>query len=96
MNVSTTMYDDMLYISSTTAKVLTPDELQRYGLSKWDPYYEQSWYAARAKEIGITMAEYMRRVSRADSVCGRTLEGMSDDAQVRVVECHRDIVNGRR
>ena len=96
MNISTALYDDMIYISSTTAKFLGPDELQRYGLSEWDPYYEQSQHAARAKEIGITMAEYMRRVSRADRVCGRTLEGMSEDAQVRAMECHGDIVNGRR
>lgn len=96
MNISTSLYDDMLYINSATSRVLTYDELRKYGLSEWGPYYEQSWRATRAKEIGITMAEYMERVARADRLCGGISEQMSPEEQMRVMKCHGEIVNRRR
>lgn len=96
MNVSAALYDDMLYISPDSAKVLSNDELQRYGLLGWDPYYEQAWSAARAKKLGITASELTRRSARAYAQCGDISDDMSPERRLRVLECHDQVLQGRR
>ena len=92
MNVSPALYDDMLYISPDSAKVLTNDELQRYGLLGWDPYFEQAWNAARAKELGISTRELSRRTARAYAQCGDVSDDMSPEKRMRILRCHDQIV----
>ena len=94
MNVSPTLYDDMLYISPDSAKVLTNDELQRYGLLGWDPYFEQAWNAARAKKLGITTRELARRTARAYARCGDVSDEMSPGKRIQIYRCHNQIVEG--
>lgn len=69
MNVDSRLYDDMFRISPSNVKYLTSSELRAYGLEGSDPYVEQSYYARRAKDLGISTQELLRRQSQADKKC---------------------------
>jgi ATP-dependent protease ClpP protease subunit len=69
MNVDSRLYDDMFRISPSNIKYLTTSELRSYGLEGSDPYVEQSYYARRAKDLGISTQELLRRQAEADKRC---------------------------
>lgn len=69
MNIDTRLYDDMFRISPANVKYLTPSELRAYGLEGSDPYMEQAYYARRAKDLGISTQELLRRQSDATVKC---------------------------
>jgi hypothetical protein len=69
MNVEPRLYDDMLRISPLAVRYLTEEELTAYGLIGTDPYYEQATLAHRAQQLGISMAELLRR-KNAGLACG--------------------------
>lgn len=96
MNVSPTLYDDMLYISPDSVRVLSNAELSRYGLSGWDPYYEQSYNAKQAIELGISARTLTQRNARAYSECGDITDTMSPNTKIRVLNCHDDVLKGKR
>lgn len=69
MNVDSRLYDDMFRISPGSVKYLTSSELRAYGLEGSDPYVEQSYYARRAKDLGISTQELLRRQTEAEVKC---------------------------
>jgi hypothetical protein len=69
MNVDARLYDDMFRISPSNIKYLTTSELRAYGLEGSDPYVEQSYYARRAKDLGISTQELLRRQALGDKQC---------------------------
>jgi hypothetical protein len=69
MNVDVRLYHDMFRISPADVRYLGRKELQAYGLEGTDPYVEQASYAARAKELGISTQELLRRRNDAEVQC---------------------------
>jgi ATP-dependent protease ClpP protease subunit len=69
MNVDARLYDDMFRISPSNVKYLSPSELRAYGLEGSDPYREQAYHARRAKDLGISMQELLRRQNEAMVKC---------------------------
>ena len=54
MNINSTLYDDMFRISPRNVKFLSKEELDLYGLSGTDPYFEEAASAREAKELQIS------------------------------------------
>ena len=69
MNIPVELYDHMIRIPPEKMKLLTKDELQRYGLSENDPYEAAAFDAGFAKDMGITVQELIQRKAKADSEC---------------------------
>lgn len=69
MNMSSKLYEDMLYISPERVKILTQSEMAQYGLNQNDPYQEEADAAAYAKRLGISRQEFARREALQNKVC---------------------------
>lgn len=69
MNVHPALYDDMLRVSSTRARVLSKDELERYGLSGTDPFVDEARITESANNLRISKSEYIARQQRIESQC---------------------------
>lgn len=69
MNIPVELYDHMIRIPPEKMKVLTKDELQRYGLSENDPYEDAAKVAGIAKTLGITAQELIQRRAKANFEC---------------------------
>ncbi len=70
VNIPAELYDHMIRIPPEKVKVLTVDELQRYGLSEADPYDNAARGADDARSLGISNQELIRRKAKANSECG--------------------------
>ena len=69
MNVDPRLYNDMFRISPSNVKYLTSSELRAYGLEGSDPYVEQSYLANRARDLGISTQELLRRQALGEASC---------------------------
>jgi hypothetical protein len=88
MNIPTELYDHMIRIPPERIKILTGDELQRYGLNENDPYDDAARTAEVARRMGISSQELIRRKAKAISECGSS---NSED----VPQCYFRIIEGR-
>ncbi|SEP00655.1 hypothetical protein [Nitrosovibrio sp. Nv6] len=98
MNIPTRLYEDSLFISPDRVKILTFKELQGYGLNENDPYADEASTVKRAKQLGITRAEYAAREVRSRRQCGlnaMTIE-TSENELVLGMECRAAILEGTR
>jgi len=66
MNVPTTLLDKMNRYPSNEAYVLSVDEIRDYGLSGYDPAYEEQMDSNEAAKRNISRAELLRRKSAFD------------------------------
>jgi hypothetical protein len=66
MNINPTLYDDMFRISPRNVKFLDKEELDLYGLSGTDPYFEEAASAREAKELQISKEEFFKRKNQQD------------------------------
>jgi len=66
MNINPTLYDDMFRISPRNVKFLSKEELDLYGLSGTDPYFEEAASAREAKELQISKEELFKRKNQQD------------------------------
>lgn len=105
MNIPISLLDEMVSVSSTSFRVLNSDELAKFRLNKYDPYYEEAMQAIEAKKYGITKQEYHVRFSKlnlceADFYEAKQLneiEGVSFDKAYSIVnKCREDVLNGFR
>lgn len=69
MNIPTTLYDTMFRVPNEKLRILSPADLEAFGLSNDDPYLEEAKNAEQAQQFGITKAEYLRRKAISDKVC---------------------------
>ena len=69
VNIPQELYDHMIRIPPERVKILSPDELQRYGLNEDDPYEEAARVAGAAQSLGISAQEYIRRQAKANAEC---------------------------
>jgi|GEM_PF-3835825 len=61
----------MIRISSGSVKILSEQDLERYGLSGIDPYMEEAHSAYQAKELKISKQELLKRKAKIDRDCQR-------------------------
>jgi hypothetical protein len=69
VNIPQELYDHMIRIPPETVKVLSPDDLQRYGLNEDDPYETAAGVARTAQANGISTEELIRRMAKARAEC---------------------------
>lgn len=84
MNVSETLYTDMVRISPQNIKILSKDELLKYGLGSDDPYFEDAENAKLAKNLGIPSAELIKRKSAFKTICIGDVK--------EIAKCYKEVV----
>lgn len=73
MNVSPSLYDAMVRVPPEKVRLLSPTELEQFGITKTDPVWEEVVDANLARTYGLSKTEYLRRKGRVDIVCAREL-----------------------
>jgi len=69
VNVSPALFDAMMRIPPEQIRILSPSELDAYGISEEDPVQQEIRYAAEARRYGLSKTEYLRRKAAADVNC---------------------------
>lgn len=69
MNVPTTLYDEMMSVPPQTLRLLTEQELARFGIGQSDPAYQDNSDAEAARAYGLDKEAYLYRKERADRLC---------------------------
>lgn len=69
VNVSPALFDAMMRIPPEQIRILSPSELDIYGISETDPVEQELEYAAEARRYGLSKMEYLRRRAAADVSC---------------------------
>ena len=69
MNVPTSLYDEMMSVPPQKLRLLTEQELVRFGVGQSDPAYQDNRDAEGARAYGLDKEAYLRRKERADRIC---------------------------
>lgn len=69
MNVPTTLYDEMMSVPPQKLRLLTEQELARFGIGQNDPVYQDNLDAETARALGLEKEAYLGRKERADRIC---------------------------
>ena len=69
MNMPDEVFQLMQSTSPSEIRRLTSDELNRLGFMGDDPAYEESQIAKKAREYGLTSAEYRERIALVERLC---------------------------
>ena len=97
VNIEVSLYETMMRTPPESMKLLSPKELEYFGLSVDDPYIDEARSIAAAKRMGITRVEYARRIVRAEKICGSLLEMDSDfEKSMAIARCHDDVMTNNR
>lgn len=70
MNVPTSLYDEMMSVPPQKLRLLTEQELVRFGIGQNDPAYQDNLDAEAARAYGLEKEAYLVRKERADRICG--------------------------
>lgn len=74
MNVNPSLWDDMIKISPGNIKILSDDELERYGLSGTDPYIEEARSTGEANSLRISKQELLMRRASIEKECNKYIK----------------------
>jgi hypothetical protein len=69
MNVSERLAEAMFRIEPEKVRFLTPKDAENYGLTKWDPVYNEMADIDEAKKLGLNRQVFMERRKQALSGC---------------------------
>ena len=69
MNVPASLYDEMMSVPPQKLRLLTKQELARFGIGQSDPAYQDNRDAKSARTYGLDKKEYLGRKERADRIC---------------------------
>lgn len=69
MNVPSSLYDEMMSIPPQKLRLLTEQELARFGIGQSDPAYQDNRDAEAARAYGLDKEAYLYRKERADRIC---------------------------
>jgi ATP-dependent protease ClpP protease subunit len=69
VNVNPALYDDMMATPPHRIKVLSRDQLEKYGISDDAPDVEQAENERLARAIGISMPEFLKRKALGEKNC---------------------------
>ena len=72
VNIKISLYDAMMRIPPKSMRLLSPEELEYFGLSTDNPYSDEVRIIDHTKSIGITREEYGLRQAKAEKICGET------------------------
>jgi hypothetical protein len=70
MNIPTSLYDEMMSVPPQKLRLLTEQELARFGIGQNDPAYQDNLDAETARAFGLDKEAYLGRKERADRICG--------------------------
>ena len=73
MNVPTSLYDEMMSVPPQKLRLLTEQELARFGIGQSDPAYQDNLDAEAARAYGLDKEAYLYRKERADRICNALL-----------------------
>lgn len=79
MNVSPSLYEDMIRVPPSRARLLSKSEMENYGLSGTDPYIDEANTSERARNLNVSKAEYISRQQEKDAKC---LKYLNSDPQL--------------
>jgi len=89
MNISQSLYHDMVRISPQNIKILSNDDLLKYGLGSSDPLVEDAENAKKAKELGISTSDLLKRKNALKANCKRT-ENVTTES---LNKCYEEIMH---
>jgi ATP-dependent protease ClpP protease subunit len=69
MNIPTSLLDAMSAVPPDEGHVLSEPELDKYGLSRHDPVWQEEIDIGLSKTLGISRLEFNRRSARAKKIC---------------------------
>jgi hypothetical protein len=69
MNILEQLADAMLRVEPENMRLLTKGELDAYGLTQQDPIDKELEQLRAAQQLGVSRAEYMRRLQLIDQTC---------------------------
>lgn len=97
MNIDPKLYDTMIRTPPHSMRILSHKEMEQYGLSLPDPHHDEARATAEAKRLGITRAEYAKRVAQSEADCWKGVEliDMTLDQLRTFAECEEDIMKGK-
>jgi hypothetical protein len=102
MNVPLALYDEMMQIPPQAIKVLSDAELQRFGLDRNDPVYQDLLDSDIARSYGLSKTDYLSRKARAFQICQKvnapapkTLENARQAYELEQ-QCTVEVMNGTR
>jgi len=94
--VSDRLWDDMIQIPPEEMKLLTTDELRAYGLLGDDPAYADFEDAEKAKHLGISKQEYLKRKHQMMILCDDNRNVvMADHTGEALHSCRNEVLEGR-
>jgi hypothetical protein len=102
MNLPSSLYDEMMQIPPQAIRVLSDAELNRFGLNRNDPVYQDLMDSDHARGYGLTKAEYLARKARAFNVCpslnAPSPKNLEDARQAyeRERKCMEEVMTGAR
>lgn len=97
MNIDPKLYDTMIRTPPHSMRILSHKEMEQYGLSLPDPHHDEARDTAEAQRLGITRAEYAKRVAQSEADCWKGVEliDMTLDQLRTFAECEEDIMKGK-
>src|SRR6266705_1172796 len=66
VNIPVSLFEEMMSVPPQKLRLLTEDELARYGVGQNDPVYEEVREGKAAQALGISKEEYLRRKNRSE------------------------------
>lgn len=102
MNVPLGLYDEMMQIQPQAIKVLSDAELQRFGLDRNDPVYQDLLDSDTARSYGLSKTDYLSRKARASQICQKVNApvptNLKDARHAYELEqrCTAEVMNGIR
>lgn len=91
MHLNASLVDEMFSVPPEKMRILTKQDLERFGLNQSDPVGQEMRDLAQSKRLGISRAEYLGRKARLDAVCTR-YQGNTDAMK----SCVSDVMEGRK
>jgi len=69
MNIPEQLFDALTRTPPEKIRILTTNELDVFGLNRWDPVAEEIANASGARRYGLTTTEYLKRKSLVEKHC---------------------------
>ncbi len=69
VNIPVSLFDEMMSVPPQKLRILTEQELARYGIGQNDPVYDEVRDGQAAQALGISKEEYLRRKNRSERIC---------------------------
>lgn len=96
MHISTDLYEAMESVRPEDGRKLSDEELSKWSLDGLDPVEQEAMDSKRARELGITMEEFVRRNARIKSVCTPYNSDVSREGIGLSKRCSNEVLEGLR